>query len=393
MADVKQIYDVVNVVASMVLGKKAITVVDTTSFVSLGDQLESLDKRDMFNKTLNDVIGRTVISSRNFVFSDADGMVMDGFTYGTILRKLYVDVPDATENEAYKIGEEGYEAKYAPIYKPTIKQYMFAKTGTFSLGVSVPDDLYDSAFHNESEMAILISAIQVALNNKYSLALQNLKRLCRATYMGNVIYRGGVNAVDLLTQYNTANSTTLTPDTALKSVEFLTWASMTIEQYTKRMADPTTIYNSAGNMHQTPKDLQVLTLLENFTSAVKFNLRSNIYHEELVSLPRYNEVNFWQGTGLNYTFEDTSKIAIKVSEMGSDGTVTTKDFTQSYVIGILYDIEAMGVCIDKLRDKSQYYPNEEFTNYWKKATKGFFNDLSENAVVFYLGTTSTEETE
>lgn len=387
--DVNQIYDIVNVAAELSLGQKAITVVDTTSFVSLGDQLENLSKKDMFNNVLNDVIGRTVVSQREFIFNNVDGMVLKGFEYGAILRKLYVDVPDAIENPAYEIGKADFEAKYAPIYKPTIKQYMYSKTGTFEMGVSIPDDLYDSAFNSETDLAILISAIHTALNNRYNIALDNLKRLCRATYMGNVISSGGVRAVDILQPYNTATGKTLTQDQALRDPDYLSWAAMTIEQYTKRLADPSTMYNAAGNLHQTPRDLQVLTLLENFTTAVKFNLRSNIYHEELVSLPRYNEVNFWQGTGTSYAFKDASTIAVKVPTTGTDGVVTTKDFTQSYVIGILYDIEAMGVCIDKIRDKVQYYPHEEFTNYWKKATKGFFNDLSENAVVFYMGSPAT----
>lgn len=390
MADVKQIYDIVNVAANMVLGKTAIVAVDTSSFVSLGQQISADDKlKDMFNDALTDVIGRTIMSIRPYEDDSVDGIVRDGFTYGMILRKIYVDVPDAEENPAYEVGKSDFSAVYLPINKPTVKEYLFSKTGTFEMGVTIPDDLWDSAFHSESEVGILISAIYVALDNRYQLALTNLKRLCRATYMANVINSGGVRAVDLLNMFNTQypNSKLTSQEDALKNSDFLKWSSMTITQYTKRFRDMSTVFNQAGNLRHTPLDLQVLTIIENYASAVRYNLQSDIYHEELVSLPRYNEVNFWQGTGTGYSFKDASTVSIKVTtESGS----TNLSFP--YVIGVLHDIESMGVTIDKLRDKKQYYPHEEVTNYWKKATRGYFCDMSENGVVFYLGTPTPDPT-
>lgn len=381
--DVKQIYDIVNVAAQMTLGQTALVAVDTSSFVSLGEQLDESKMTDMFNRTLTDVIGRTVISQRALEDGDADGMVRDGFEYGAILRKLYVDVPEATENPAYQIGDDDFEAKYAPIYKPTIKQYLFSKTGTFEMGVSIPDDLWDSAFHSESEMAVLISAIHLALQNRFAIAMRNLKRLCRATFIANILNSGGFRAVNLLAEYNASTGSSLTVDSALGDENFLRWSSMTITQYSKRMTDESILFNAAGNLRHTPRDLQVLTLLENYATAVQYNMLSNVFHNELVSLPRYNEVNFWQGTGTAYSFKDASTVSIKVTtDSGS------ADITFPYVLGVLYDIEAMGVTIDKLRDKVQYYPHEEFTNYWKKATRGYFNDFSENGVVFYMANAS-----
>lgn len=385
MADVKQIYDIVNVAANMVLGKTAIVAVDTSSFVSLGEQLSADSKiKDMFNDALTDVIGRTVAGVRPYLDDSTDGMVRDGFTYGMILRKIYVDVPDADENPAYEVGKNDFNPEYLPINKPTVKEYLFSKTGTFEMGVTLPDDLWDSAFHSESEVGILISAIYVALDNRYQLALTNLKRLCRATYMANVInYGNGARAIDLLNLFNAQypDKKLTSQDDALKSSDFLKWSSMVITQYTKRFRDMSTVFNQAGNLRHTPVDMQVLTLIENYASAVRYNLQSNIYHEELVALPRYNEVNFWQGTGKTYAFKDASTVSIKITT-----TSGSTELTFPYVLGVLYDIEAMGVTIDKLRDKKQYYPHEEVTNYWKKATRGYFCDMSENGVVFYLGT-------
>lgn len=393
MANTQQIYDIVNLAANMVLGKKAITAVNTTSFVSLGDQLEETEMRDAFNGVLYDVIMRTVIATmRPMEDDEADGMVYDGFSYGAILQKLYVDVPDAIENPAYKIGEANYQPKYAPIYKPIIKQYLFHRSGTFEFGVSIPDDLYDTAFHSEQEMAVLISAILMAQQNKYKLALADLKRLCRATFIANILNIKDARAVNLLELYNTAHGTTLTPENALLNSDFLLWSAMTINQYSKRLVDPSVIYNSAGNMRRTPKQYQVLTLLENYVSALQYQTKSNVYHDQFVELPHYNEVNFWQGTGQTYAFKDASTVSIEIEGTNSSGQPATTDLTFPYVIGVLYDIEAMGVTIMKEKDKTAYYPEHEFTNHWKKATRGYFNDLSENGIVFYMASTPSQPT-
>ena len=237
-------------------------------------------------------------------------------------------------------------------------------------------------------MAVLIAAILLAQQNRYKMAIADLKRLCRATFIANVINAKDVRGVDLLLMYNQLKSTTLTPEQALLNSDFLLWSAMTITQYSKRFADPSVIYNQAGNMRRTPKEYQVLTLLENYVSALQYQTKSNVYHEEFVSLPHYNEVNYWQGTGTSYTFKDASTVSIEIEGTTAEGQATTTDLTYSYVIGLLYDIEAMGVTITKEKDKSQYYPHEEFTNHWKKATKGFFNDYSENGIVFYLNGTA-----
>ena len=54
------------------------------------------------------------------------------------------------------------------------------------------------------------------------------------------------------------------------------------------------------------------------------------------------------------------------------------------IVACIYDRDAMGVTIDKRRTKSIYNPKDEYTNYFMKAEMGFYNDLSENGVVFYL---------
>ena len=99
MSTVNQIYALVNEVAKQTFGESAITVKDTSSLVALGDKVLSSDKdTDKFAKSLVDRIGRTIFSIRRYNASGDDGLVKEPFEYGCIVQKIYVDLPEAKEN-------------------------------------------------------------------------------------------------------------------------------------------------------------------------------------------------------------------------------------------------------------------------------------------------------
>ena len=51
---------------------------------------------------------------------------------------------------------------------------------------------------------------------------------------------------------------------------------------------------------------------------------------------------------------------------------------------MIYDYEAMGVTLNERRSTSERNNHDEYTNYYNKANIGYFNDMSENGIVFYL---------
>ena len=80
--------------------------------------------------------------------------------------------------------------------------------------------------------------------------------------------------------------------------------------------------------------------------------------------------------GLNYAFEDTSKITVKI-----DAETT---ITETGILAVVYDRDAIGVTITERRGATQRNNKDEYTDYFNKATYGYFNDLSENGIVFYV---------
>ena len=377
MSKVEQIYTLVNETAKESMGEKAIAVKDVSSLIALGDSvLSSASDTENFLNTLVDRIARTVFSVRRYE-TDTEGMVRHPFEFGCIVQKIYVDMPEAKQNNSWEIGKEGYTPVFAPVIKPTAKQKLFKGITTWEVDVTIPDYMLRTAFLNETSMATFIDAIFTAMDNMITLALENNANLTRASFIARKL-KGGkpCGAINLLHEYNTLTSASLTVESAMLNAEFLAWASRAINLWVKRMSKMSVLFNEEGYKRHTPKDKIVVNLLQDFTSACDTFLGANTFHDELVKLPMYDSVAYWQGAGESFDFDDTSAINIKIDE---SNTITKKG-----IIGIVYDYEAMGVTLNERRSTSERNNHDEYTNYYNKANIGYFNDMSENGIVFYL---------
>ena len=377
MSKVEQIYTLVNETAKESMGEKAIAVKDVSSLIALGDSvLSSASDTENFLNTLVDRIARTVFSVRRYE-TDTEGMVRHPFEFGCIVQKIYVDMPEAKQNNSWEIGKEGYTPVFAPVIKPTAKQKLFKGITTWEVDVTIPDNMLRTAFLNETSMATFIDAIFTAMDNMITLALENNANLTRASFIARKL-KGGkpCGAINLLHEYNTLTSASLTVEGAMMNAEFLAWASRAINLWVKRMSKMSVLFNEEGYKRHTPKDKIVVNLLQDFTSACDTFLGANTFHDELVKLPMYDSVAYWQGAGESFDFNDTSAIKVKIDE---SNTIEKKG-----IIGIVYDYEAMGVTLNERRSTSERNNHDEYTNYYNKANIGYFNDMSENGIVFYL---------
>ena len=379
MSTVNQIFNIVNDVAKQTFGEKAISVVDTSTLVALGDAvLKSDENTENFTNTLVDRIGKTVFSTRAYTTDNAEGMVREPFEYGCILQKIYVDLPDAKENNSWEIGKGNYTPTFAPVIKPTLKQKLFNKQTTWEIDVTIPDFMLRTAFTSATEMAVLIDAIFTSMENMMQIALENNKNLTRANFIASKLHSNKpCGAINLLHLYNTLTSQTLTVDACMRDLGFLKWSTQQINLWAKRLSKMSTLFNDEGYKRFTPQSDLIVNVLQDYDSAINSYLQSDTYHNEMTKIASsYSTVPYWQGSGLNYTFEDTSKIDVKIDE--------TTTITESGIIAVLYDRDAMGVTITERRGTTQRNNKDEYTDYFNKATYGYFNDLSENGIVFYV---------
>src|SRR5690606_19359235 len=147
--------------------------------------------------------------------------------------------------------------------------------------------------------------------------------------------------------------------------------------YETRMSRISTRFNVGGKERFTRSSELITVLLADFSKASETFLASNTFNDEKLTLPRHDSVPYWQGSGNNYAFEDVSRINVKTS---SGNEVEIKG-----VIGVMFDRQALGVANLNRRVTTNYNPKAEFYTNFYKFEAGYYNDLSENFVVFFIG--------
>lgn len=390
MASVTQLYSILNAVASQSMGSAAVAVVDTRSMVALGDAvLASNTDVDLFVGALVDRIGKTIVSVREWTDPSQDPLVKKPFDFGTCLQKIYVDIEDASANNAWEIGDQNYTPSFAPVNKPTVRQKLFNKISTWEFDYTIPDTILRTAFINETEMSAFITAVYVAMENSMQLALRNANNLTRATAIAHTLNRAGTNAINLLAEYNSIYTTaTLTAAEAEYSPEFWRFATRRMLDVKRYMSQLSRSWNNESFARHTPESELVFTMLQAMDSAQKVYLQSDTFNQEIVSLgSRYNTVPFWQGTGTSgYDIDDVSMIKIKIPNPANPAQ--TIDVTGTGIIAVMHDIEAMGTTINNRRVTTERNNKDEYTDTFSKANIGYFYDGSENIAVFYIKDTN-----
>lgn len=383
--DVKQIYEITNTISKEVLGEQAIELhEDLSNIVDLGTTILNANAKDAYVKALVNHIGKVIFVNRVYSGS-APKVLMDGWEFGSILEKVSVDLPDATENESWEL-EDGQSYDPNIFYKPSVSAKFFNSKVTFEVPCSFTDRQIKQSFSNATQLNSFISSIYNAVDKALTIKVDGLIMRTIDNFIGETIkaeYNGAelsskstTKAINLLYLYNNQFGKTLTKKQALLDKDFLRFASRLIKLYIGRLGKVSTLFNIEGKERFTSKDLLHVIMLEDFTSATETYLESDTYHNELVKLPNYETISFWQGSGTDYDFDDTSKISIKTAS----GTTIDADG----IVCVMFDRDALGVCNQDRRVTTNYNPKAEFTSNWYKFDASYFNDLQENFIVFFI---------
>lgn len=381
--DVGQIFNIVNGITSEITGKTDLVKEDLSNIVDVGKELFTASDVDNYVKSLVNRIGKTIFVNRKYS-GKVPSVVMDSWEFGSVLQKINADLPQATENESWElVNGTSYDPNI--FYKPTVSAKFFNSKVTFEIPLSFTEKQVKESFNSASELnafiSMLYNAVEKSMTVKIdSLVMRTINNMIANTFDGDVT---GVRAVNLLKAYNTAmglsGANVLTADKAITNKDFLRFASMQIALYADRLGTMSTLFNAGGKERFTPKDMLHIVLLSDFAEGAKIYLESDTFNRELVKLPIAETVPYWQGSGKSYSFADVSKINVQIAS-GS----TKKDVALSGILGVMFDRDALGVCNLDRRVTTNYNPKAEFFSNWYKFDAGYFNDLNENFVLFYV---------
>ena len=383
MANVTQIYSIVNAAAQEAMGMAAITAKNTASLVSLGEQvLSSTDNTDKFYQALVDRIGRTVIAARTYA-GKKRSVKRDEMDWGIWYQKISYKKVSAAANTDWD--KTSTLSKYDITPQTEAVQNLFSKVGTFRFIDAVPQQKLFTAFVNAEAMGAFISGIYTNMDNCIAKYEEDNDNLAVATNIAVVLSVGkAAQKRNLLAEYNTAHpGATLTENNCLESLDFLKYASEQIGQTQKYMEDLGVAFNTSSDIpRHTPQDKCVVEVLSTFAKKSAFYLQSDTFHKELVELPRYEEVSYWQGCGTDFSFGNVSKVYVQ------NGSI---DVLMGGIIAFVHDVDSCASVIRKQRAFSTYDEINDRLVFGKNFDYGYAVDKTENAVVFYIADTQQTE--
>ena len=379
---VTQLKEIVNTVTSEVLGKEDVVSEDLSNLVDVGNEIINTDNVDNYVKKLIDRIGKVIFVNRLYA-GGVPSVLMDSWEFGSIVEKISADMPDADENDSWKL-ENGHEYSQDTFYQPTVSAKFFNSKVTFDVKLSFTTQQVKESFSSVNELNAFLSMLETGVKNSMTVKLDGLIMRTINNMTAQTLYKGQtMQKVNLLTAYNTATGQTLKADKALLDKDFLKFASLIIKKYQARITKMSELFNQGKKARFTNINDLHTVLLSDFADSAEVYLMSDTYHNDTVSLPQHETVPYWQGSGKTYSFADVSTIKVKIN----DGTKTAKDVTQTGIVGVMFDTNALGVSNLNQRTTTAYNARAEFYTNFYKMDAGYFNDLNENFVVFYIADT------
>lgn len=394
---VNQIYTLMNTVTGEVLGKTDLVAEDLSNVVAVGTELFSNTDVDNYVKSLVNHIGKVVFVNRPYA-GKIPSVLMDSWEFGSVLEKVSCDTPAATENESWDL-VNGQEYKQDIFYKPTVSAKFYNSKVTFEVPMSFTEKQVKESFSNAAQLNGFISMIYNAVDRSMTIKIDGLvmrtinMMIAQTLNADKTSFTGGnygaastTRCVNLLKLYNdkffpagsggTANPDALTVDKAMYDPDFIRFASYIMGVYVDRLASISTLFNVGGKDRFTDTANLHFITLSDFAKAADVYLQSDVRHNELTKLPNYQTIPYWQGSGQDYAFDDTSAINVKID---SATTVTIKG-----IVGVMFDRDALGVANLDRRVTTAYNAKAEFFNNYYKFDAGYFVDTNENFVVFFV---------
>ena len=191
---------------------------------------------------------------------------MNEFEFGAILQKITVNPFDAIANSAWEVGENGFTPTLLDVNKPSVTVKMFKGATTWRFAVTIPDDLFMSAFTDAGSMGNFITAITSAMNDSMVMSINNMSRTAINNFIAEK-FKNDNGCINVLEAYNTIFSeNALTEAEAMVSKEFYRFATNYIRKYITYLSQPSKLYSVDGTLRVTARDNMHVLMLTDFVA-------------------------------------------------------------------------------------------------------------------------------
>ena len=410
-------YAVINELSKQALGSKAVTTVDATNFVSVGDQILATGTDNVIN-SISILVTRVVNKARAYT-GKLQSVMADSTTYGNRLlkRKTYskeaipagnvntdlnTNIGDGLNAETSGVGSQ-WDMSFAPALELS---YGGSDVWSYQMPTVTEDALKD-AFRNEAEF---VGFMNMRMTEAYNEIETNKESFARITILNRIaginkmVADGNLGAecvVDLIAYANAKMGTTYTRAEMLNEHmdEFLKNIAVKLETDSARLEERTVKYHwspaktvdgvSFVLKQHTPKANQKMLYYAPLIREMETRVLPTIFHADMLkdavgkNTSKSEGLEYWQAfdDGNNY-----AGAAIKWLPAIPTSDEIASPVEVPFVFGILYDED--GIMINYQLDNVRSTPvhaRKGIINTFANFKRLPINDFTDNAIVYILG--------
>ena len=388
-----QISLLLNAILVQANGINTIQVTDTSSFVAAGQEALKAGY-DTLSTAVSQVLSKTIFSIRPYR-SKFKGLEMSVQEYGNMVRKLSpVDksFEDNISIDPTAIVDGGSVDPYV-ISTPLTQQLNWYGMSTYSKELTTYDWQLQQAFSGPDQMASFFSMMMQNASDMLEQARENLKRMTIVNLIGAVIGNYSSQNIKLVTEYNAyiSASPALTWADILSDKDeyqrFMRFAYSRIATMSSMLTERSSLYHVSLSgktiMRHTPYEYQRLYMLAQEKYGMEAQVLADAYHDNYLKYADVETVNFWQA------IQSPDEINVTPSYLetqGANAGTIQKGaaVNKTGVFAVLTDREAAGIVQMDESARTVYNGRGRYTNWFWDVTCRYFNDFSENALVFTL---------
>lgn len=386
-------YLLMNEAISQSTGQKTTSVLDTSSFTTVGETVLRTGN-DAFLNAISYVLGRTIFTSRPYkrrLYS----LEVEAERWGLQDRKITYLSNEFEESKNLNTIQnpatlvDGQSVDMYEINKPKALQLNFYGAQALQAHITRSRDELAGSFANERSFNAFWSGAMIEFDNMLELAREERTRLTLLNFMGGISIMG-TGQIDLTDEYNRKYGTIYTREQLLTThfESFLKFLVSYINLASERLKDMSTLNhaNIAGYApirRHTPASRQRMVMNAELFVNARANVLPSIFNPEYLNIGSYENVTYWQSQ------QEPNRITLKPNYLDvTTGASKTSNINVNlpYVVGLLYDVEALGV-LPKF-DYASTTPFNSAGGYWNSYIHWLFqsyNDFTENAILFVIG--------
>ena len=376
---------VLNNIVNQATGKTDIANVPSRNFVSVATTALGISTDTLLN-AISQVLSKTIFSIRPYE-AKFKGLMKDSITFGNHVRKLNIGDKDWEKDYRYDLTDNAsIDDQIVSI--PNILQTNFYGQNIYNRHYTIFRDQLNIALSSEEEFQRFITMIVQNCSDIIEQCHETTARATLANFIGGKIKGDVDNVIHLVTKYNGVAGTELTTDTVRQPenfVPFIKWAFGYISYISGMLTERSQKFhiNITGKeiSRHTPQNKQKLYLFSEYLKDMDASVLSSVYNDNYLKWADHEQVNYWQ------SISTPDRINVQSAYLKPDGTIAidSDGTATSNIFGVLFDEEAIGITTcGQWSSASRFNARGGYTNFWYHFNDRYYNDFTENGVVFLL---------